>query len=81
MTRKTIDINAYLAKRHQIAVTWCVADVLEVRPDLSDNEAWEVLQTAKKYHDCDCGITWDTLRIHADYLFGTTPETDDAEEA
>jgi hypothetical protein len=81
MTRKTIDIDAYLAKRRQIAVIWCVADVLEIRPDLSGNQAWEVLQAAKDQHDAGIGINWDVLTCHADMLFGTAPETDDVEEA
>lgn len=80
MKRKTIDIDAYLAKRRQIAVIWCVADVLEIRPGLSGNQAWEVLQTAKDQHDAGIGITWDVLETVAADLFGSAPETDTAGE-
>jgi hypothetical protein len=79
MTRKTIDIDAYLAKRRQIAIIWCVADVLEIRPDLSGKQAWAVLQQAKDSHDASTGVSYDTLEWIADDLFGDAPETDEGE--
>jgi hypothetical protein len=76
-----IDIHALLAERRQIAVVWSVEDVQEVRPDLTDDQCWEVLEQANDRHDAGIGITWDVLEIHAADLFGTAPETDAAEEA
>jgi hypothetical protein len=76
-----IEVHALLADRKQIAAIWSIADVQTVRPDLTADQAWEVLRTTEKYHDCEYGITWDTLRIHADDLFGAVPDADDPEEA
>lgn len=76
MTNHDIDIHAVLAKRRQIAAIWCVEDVQEVRPDLSDDQAWEVLQYAGRHHDAEHGMTWTTLEIVAEELFGSAPEDD-----
>ena len=53
----------------EIAIIWSVADVLEVRPDLDENQAYEVLQIAKDKHDATIGINWDVLDHHADWHF------------
>ena len=34
-----------------------------------------------RYKDADLGITWLTLEMAAEDLFGNAPETDEAEEA
>jgi hypothetical protein len=75
------DILDLLAKRQQIAVIWSVEDVQENRPDLSDDEAWEVLQAVKHDHDCNYGITWDTLEMTASNLFPEPPTSEAAAEA
>lgn len=53
----------------QVMVTWSVDDVLEVRPDLTDEEAFDVLGYSKRKHDAEHGITWDVLRENASWLF------------
>jgi hypothetical protein len=58
----------------QMAIIWSIEDVQEVRPDLNDEQAGEVLSRVEDIHDCNCGITWDTLSIVADDMF---PEADD----
>ena len=80
MRRKTIDIDAYLAKRRQIAVTWSIEDVQEIRPDLTEEQCWEVLQQARQEHAAAIGINWSVLECHAEMLFGFAPDTDDGEE-
>ena len=55
-----------------MAVRWSVDDVMTVRPDLTEEQAMEVLLDAENYHDAEIGINWDVLRIRADELF---PET------
>jgi hypothetical protein len=69
-----IDLHELLATDRKIAVVWCIEDVQEVRPDLTDEQAWEVLQQVKHTHDCNYGITWDTLEIIAQNLYGDAPE-------
>jgi hypothetical protein len=79
--RSGIDINALLAKRQQIASIWSIEDVQQNRPDLSDDDAWEVLQTVKHDHDCNYGITWQTLEMAARHLFPEPPAAEAAPEA
>ncbi len=73
-----IDIDALLADRKQIALIWSIEDVQQVRHDLTDEQAWEVLQQVKNDHDATLGVTWDTLEWAAKDLFGAAPETGDA---
>jgi hypothetical protein len=80
-TTTEIDVHALLAGRREIAVIWCIEDVQANRPDLTDDQCWEVLEAAKRYHDATIGINWDVLNCHAEMLFGYAPETDEAEEA
>ena len=65
----------------EISITWSTEDVQEVRPDLTEDQAWQVLQAAKEHHDATIGINWSVLECHAEMLFGSAPETDKAEEA
>lgn len=55
-----------------IIIEWDTSDVQEVRPDLSEDQAYQVLLTAKKEHDATTGINWDVLEGWANFLF---PET------
>jgi hypothetical protein len=48
--------------------------VTGIRPHLTDDQAWEVLEQVGDKHDAAWGITWITLEIVADDLF---PEPDD----
>jgi len=70
-----IDVHDLLARRMQIAVIWDIEDVQEVRPDLTDEQAWEVLQQIDRHHDATLGINWDMLECTADMLFGDAPES------
>jgi hypothetical protein len=75
-----IDIHEILAERRLIGHLWGVEDVEEVRPDLSDDQCWEVLQQVDDQKDAGLGITWFTLEMAAEQLFGDAPETDEPEE-
>ncbi len=70
-----------LLAHKQIAAIWSVLDVQRVRPDLSEAEAWEVLQWIDRYQDGEHGITWDTLRLTADEKFPKKPRTRKAKRA
>ncbi len=74
-----IDIHVLLTERRQIASVWSIEDVQQLRRDLTDDQAWEVLQQVDRHHDCEAGITWLTLEFAAKELFGDAPETDEAE--
>ena len=64
-----IDIHEVLEQRRQIAIIWSADDVKQVRPDLTDDQAWEVLKLCDKRHDCDVGFTWSFIELIADELF------------
>ena len=74
-----VDIYALLAERRQIAAIWSIEDVQEVRPDLTDEQAWEVLQEVERQLDATLGVTWETLEWVAQHLFGVAPETNASE--
>ncbi|MEZ6140780.1 MAG: hypothetical protein R3B84_09435 [Zavarzinella sp.] len=58
-----------MTQAHQIAIVWQIDDVREVRPDLSNDQCWQVLQACKRNHDATVGINWDVIRITANHLF------------
>jgi hypothetical protein len=65
-----IDIHALLAERRQIAAIWSIEDVQCVRPDLTEDQCWEVLKNSKRYHDASIGFNWEVLECNAQMLFG-----------
>ena len=75
-----IDIHEILAERRLIGLLWGIEDVQEVRPDLSEDQCWEVLQHVERRKDAELGITWLTLEFAAEQLFGDAPESDEAGE-
>ena len=42
--RIDVDIDELLAGHHAIAIVWDIEHVKDQRPDLTDSQAWEVLQ-------------------------------------
>ena len=61
--------NTQKNKELSIAIVWHIDDVLEVRPDLSREQAFQVLKQAKDNHDANIGINWDVLTDCAESLF------------
>ena len=78
MTDSTDSWNAeilnLLKKSRQIAVLWDITDVQSLRPDLSDEQAWVVLQAADGYCDCQICPHWFDFDELAEQLF---PEPDE----
>ncbi len=52
-----------------ITIKWHVDDVLDVREDLTREQAREVLHTLKRDHDAEIGINWDVIEAWADNLY------------
>lgn len=52
-----------------IAIEWSTDDVLEVREDLTSDQAWEVLKAVYQRHDANIGINWEYIEAVADDLF------------
>jgi hypothetical protein len=74
---KGFDVNRHvrelLAKHHYIGTIWSTEDVRDVRPHLTEDQTWEVLQQVGDYHDAEWGITWMTLETTADDMFPKPP--------
>jgi hypothetical protein len=64
-----IDLDKMLEEERKIAVIWTIAHVKEMRPDLSDDQAWEVLKLCRaRWGSCQ-GIDWQTITGTADDLY------------
>jgi hypothetical protein len=61
-------MKCYDPKR-QIAIIWDIDDVKIERPDLTDEQAMEVLERVKDKHDAEMGVSWTTLGEWAGILF------------
>jgi hypothetical protein len=63
------------ASRGHIALIWSITDVLDVQPNLTKEQAWQVLELVAKNHDRDFGVHWDRIACAVQDLFGDVPET------
>ncbi len=63
------DVGTILKKRHQIAQIWSVEDVLALRPDLSEEQAWIVLQQVDRRQEANFGIDWHLIEYVSDVLY------------
>jgi len=63
----------------EITVKWHVDDVLSVRPDLTKEQAREVLYEIDHNHDACVGINWDVIDITASKMFPEQDEPDDGQ--
>ena len=64
-----IDVHQLLDENRHIAHIWGIDDVRHLRPDLSADQAWEVLQTVERRLNSEFGINWDFIRDTADELY------------
>jgi hypothetical protein len=53
----------------KIGIFWHIKDVQDIRPDLTNEQASEVLKSLKMNHDAAQGINWDIIEITANDLF------------
>ncbi len=58
----------------QTAIIWSYRDVLEVRPDLTVEQASCVVHEALHYNTASPDVGWDTLEYTAERLFGAPSE-------
>lgn len=65
-----LDVHELLASANQMAIVWSAEDVRHVRSDLSIAQANNVLERVRYRHDATLGVTWETLAIAAETLFG-----------
>jgi len=57
----------------EIALYWHIEDIQSIRSDLTDKQAYIVLQHLKENHDANLGINWEVIEIVADILYPFTP--------
>ena len=57
----------------KITIEWHIDDVLEIRPDLDDKKAMNVLNMVMRKHDATVGVNWEVLDTWASILY---PEGD-----
>jgi hypothetical protein len=72
-TEVEIDVHELLAENRQIAHIWGLDDVQQQRPDLDDDQAWEVLQLVEEKLDCNVGITREIVERIAEVLYPVQP--------
>jgi len=66
-------------EREYISITWCIEDVKQIREDLTDEQAFHVLEEVLDLHDADWGVNWESLRTAAELLYPKRSEDDDEE--
>ncbi|MEZ6063694.1 MAG: hypothetical protein R3C19_25375 [Planctomycetaceae bacterium] len=71
---KAPDLTPVLEPRGEIAVIWAADDVRRLRPELSRDQAIQVLRFCEQHHNPDDGINWHCLDLVAEQLFGRSAE-------
>ncbi len=73
---RRLDVHELLARRREVAIVWSTEDVLGVRPQLTEDQAWDVLGRCERIHDCNYGITWALLESVADDMYPASAAND-----
>jgi hypothetical protein len=62
----------------KIAIVWGTEDVIglakEQKKVITEEQARQVLDAALQDHDCEYGITWETLNSHMDFILDEGPQ-------
>ena len=67
---------ARLFSPNWLASWWSIGDIQGERPDLTDEQAREVLVNIERWHDSEVGINWQSIRDIANMTFDE-PEDDE----
>jgi hypothetical protein len=67
MHRVDVDVDELLAEHRAVAVVWDIRHVKDIRPDLGDEEAWDVLQGVR--HDRLNDPMLEAIRQEAETLY------------
>lgn len=60
-----------LSSQDWLANWWSIADVKNERPDLTDEQARDVLVNIERWHDSEVGINWQSIREIANMTYDT----------
>lgn len=69
-----VELDELLQENRIIGHLWTIDDVREVRPQLTENQAWEVLRECKDRLDSQVGLNWQQIEDVADDLFGAATQ-------
>lgn len=64
-----LDVNKNFNPNRQIAIIWSIEDVLGIRSDLTEEQAFNVLKEIERHHDCTIGVNWDVIEEVANILY------------
>jgi hypothetical protein len=64
------EIHELLTSQEMIADIWSVWDVIQLRPDLTPEQGWEVLKAVRAGYEPGQGISHRTIHAFARDLFG-----------
>jgi hypothetical protein len=68
-----------MGDQHVAMILWCEEDVLERAKELcitiTTDQAQEILSDMERHHDCEIGITWDTIDFWLKELVATGKAT------
>jgi hypothetical protein len=68
-----VDLDQFFEEHRQVAVIWTIDHVREIRPDLSDDQCWEVLRLCRaRWGSCQA-IDWEAIEKTALELYGSEP--------
>ena len=62
--------------QEEYTITWHIDDVLSIRPDLTKEQASDVLYKACAKHDASIGVNWDVLDTIASWHYPKKDKTD-----
>ncbi len=74
------NLAAILDPFSEAAIVWSAHDVLDVRPDLTLEQASEVLHYVIRQHDANHGIGWHDFEYFTANLFGEAPANSSTSE-
>lgn len=67
--RENAELRSIVRDHDTIAIEWHIDDVFSERPDLSAEQALDVLQYIKDNHDASIGVNWDVINYVANLLY------------
>lgn len=64
-----LDVNKNFNPNRQIAIIWSIEDILGLRSDLTEEQAFNVLKEIERRHDYTIGVNWDVIEEVANDLY------------
>ncbi len=75
-----LDVNKNFNPNRQIAIIWSIEDILGLRSDLTEEQAFNVLKEIERRHDCTIGVNWYVIEEVANDLYPKNSTVEHAAE-